>query len=205
LQPNGWLENFTRPSFSLKPNPAYVGQTVTMLGNLTNRLGQPIGNTKIHVYVNGTLSGTLVTNSSGWFTAAAKVNVAGTYNVTVICTAQKYSPSIHTESLVVHERLDTEVLFTFSPNPAGVGKWVLMAGNLTDSHSDLIGNAPLEVYVKSGTGPWEYVGNISTDSSGKLWVFGRVTTKGTYQIAVLYRGSYKHNLSYHIETLTVNP
>lgn len=109
------------------------------------------------------------------------------------------------ESLVVYEKLDTKASFTLSPNPVHVGKRVLMAGNLTDTYGNLIGNAPLEMYVKSGAGPWEYIGNISTDSSGKIWAFGKVTSKGTYQVAVVYRGSYKHNLSYHIETLVVNP
>jgi peptidylprolyl isomerase len=204
LQPNGWSENLTKLSFSLTPNPAYAGQTVTMIGNLTDRLGHTINNTKIDVYVNSSLSGTLFTNSSGWFAAFAKVNVAGTYNVTAVFTAENYYPSSHMESLVVYEKLDTKVSFTFSPNPVGVGQWVLMAGNLTDTYDNPIGHAPLEMYVKSGAGPWRHIGNISTDSSGKIWAFGKVMSAGTYQIAAVYTGSYKNNLSYRIETLIVN-
>ena len=204
LHPNGWLTNF-RLSFSLMPNPAYVGQTVTMLGNLTDRLGNPINNIKVDLYVNGSLVKTPFTNSSGWFTASANVSLAGTYNVTVLFSAQDYDPSSHMETLTVYPKLDTKVTFTLSPNPAHVGQWVLMSGNLTDINDSPIGNAPLELYVRTGAGPWQYIGNISTDSLGRTWVFGRVMSAGTYQIAVVYRGSYKHNLSYHIETLTVNP
>ena len=199
------MANLTRLSFSLKPDPAYAGQTVSMLGNLTDGLGQPINNTKIDLYVNGTLSGSLITNSTGWFSASSKVNIAGTYNVTAVCTAQNYYPSIHTESLVVYKKLDTKVTFTLSPNPVKVGDWVLMSGNLTDANDSPIGKARLELYVKTGAGPWQYIGKISADSSGRIWAFGKVMSAGTYQVAVFYGGSYKYNLSYHIENLTVNP
>lgn len=205
LQPNGWLINFTELSFSLNPNPGYVGQTVTMLGNLTDRLGNPISNTRIDVYVNGSLSRTLFTNSSGWFTASAQVYVAGTYNLTGVCNAQNYDPSSHMETLTVYPKLDTKVTFTLSPNPAHLGQWVLMSGNLTDLNDNLIGNAPLELCVRTGAGPWQHIGNISTGSSGEIWAFGRVMSADTYQVAVVYRGSYKYYLNYHIETLIVNP
>lgn len=201
------LEARERPQleFSLTPNPAYVGQAVNLLGNLTDSLDQPINNTKIEVYVNGTLSGTLFTNSSGWFATSAKVSSAGTYNVTVVYNAENYGPSNYMETLIVYLKFDTKVSFTLSPNPVNVGKWVRMSGNLTDIHDNLIGNAPLELYVKTDAGPWQYIGNISTDSSGRIWAFGRVMSVGIYQVAVLYRGSFKYNLSYHIETYVVNP
>jgi parallel beta-helix repeat protein len=205
LQPNGWLSNFTEITFSLLPEPVYVGQTVTMLGNLSDRVGNPINNTKINVYVNGSFAGALLTNSSGWFTASSKVYVAGTYNVTAVCNVPNYDKSSHMETLTVSAKLDTKVSFTLSPNPVKAGQWVLMSGNLTDVYNSLIGNAPLELYVKIGAGPWQYVGKISTDSSGRIWVFGKVNSVGTYQVAVLYRGSFKHNLCYHIEPLIVNP
>jgi len=97
----GWKN--TELDFSLTPNPAYIGQTVTMLGKLTDRLGNPINNTKIDVYVNGKFTGSLFTNSSGWFTASAKVDTAGTYNITVTYSgSETYNPSSHTETLTVY-------------------------------------------------------------------------------------------------------
>jgi parallel beta-helix repeat protein len=205
LQPNGWFTNFTELSFLLRPNPAYVGQTVTILGNLTDRFGNPISNTRIDVYVNSLLAGTLFTNSSGWFAASAIVNIAASYNVTAVCNVQNCNPSSHTESLIVRPKLNTKVSFVLAPNPVGVGQWVLMVGNLTDINGNPIVNAPLEVHVKSGADPWEYIGSISTDSIGRIWAFGRVMSASTYQVAVVYRGNYIHNLSYHIETLVVSP
>jgi hypothetical protein len=191
--------------FTLSPNPAYAGQIVTLVGTLTDEFGQGLNNTRLDAYVNGGFVGSLFTNSSGWVQASSTVSSAGTYNITIAYNGSStYKPSSHTEILVVNPKLDTKVSFTLSPNPAKVGQTVTMLGNLTDING-AIGNAPLEVYLKVGAGPWQYSATIYTSSSGWFSVSGKVTSPGTYQIAVLYRGSYKHNLSYHVETLLVNP
>ena len=200
---SGWKN--TKLSFSLSPSPAYLGQTVTLFGNLTDRLDQPIGTAKLNVFVNGAFSGNLFTNSTGWFKTSAPVTTIGTYNVTIVYQGSAtYNPSKQTQFLTVYPKMNTKVSFALSPNPAKVGQTVMMQGNLTDINNT-IGNAPLEVYLKVGAGPWQYTATIYTNSSGGFSVSGKVTSTGTYQIAVLYRGSYKYNLSYHIETLTVNP
>lgn len=95
--------NTTRLEFSFLPNPAYAGQKVTLLGNLTDRYSQPVSNVKVSLFVNGTLAGNLFTNSSGWFQAYAKVSTPGTYNITAFYYgSQNNNPSDHTEILAVH-------------------------------------------------------------------------------------------------------
>jgi len=205
MNPTGWWNN-TELDFSLTPNPAYVGQTVTMLGNLVDMLGHPVNNAKVDVFLNETSKGSLFTNSSGWFKASAKVDTPGTYVIKVVYSGSViYKPSNHIETLTVYPKIDTIVRFTLSPNPATVGQTVTMLGNLTDINNNPIGNAPLELYTKKGTGSWQYAGTISTNSSGWFKPTGKITSSGTYQVKVLYRGSYKYNQSYSIETLTVNP
>jgi parallel beta-helix repeat protein len=205
MSPTGWWSN-TELDFSLTPNPAYAGQTVTMLGNLIDMLGHPINNAKVDVFLNETSKGSLFTNSSGWFKASAKVDAPGTYVIKIVYSGSAiYKPSNHIETLKVNLKIDTDVLFTLSPNPATVGQTVAMLGNLTDINNNPIGNAPLELYTKKGTGSWQYAGIISTNSSGWFKPTGKITSSGTYQVRVLYKGSYKYNQSYHIETLTVNP
>jgi parallel beta-helix repeat protein len=204
MSQNGWKNS--KLEFILTPNPAFVGQTVTLLGNLIDRLGNPINNTRIDVYVNGTFTGSLFTNPSGGFTASAKVDTPRTYIIKVSFNGSKtYNPSSHTETLTVYPKNDTKVSFTLSPNPAKVGQTVTVLGNLTDIQNNTITGAPLEVYVKIGAGPWQYTAVIYTNSTGRFQAAGKVTSAGTYQVAVLYRGSYKYNLSYRIEVLTVNP
>jgi parallel beta-helix repeat protein len=201
----GWWSN-TELDFFLIPNPAYVGQTVTMLGSLIDRLGHPLNNAMVNVFLNGTFKGNLFTNSSGWFKASARVNTTGTYIIKVAYSGSEiYKPSNHIETLRVCRKIDTNGLFTLSPNPAAVGQTITMLGNLTDVDGNLIGSIPLEVYTKKGSGSWQYIGTISTNSSGWFQASGKITSAGIYLVAVLYKGSYKYNSSYHIETLTVNP
>jgi parallel beta-helix repeat protein len=205
MNQTGWW-NHTELDFSLTPSPAYVGQTVTMLGNLIDMLSHPINNAKVDVYVNETFSASLFTNSSGWFKASAKVDTPETYALKVVYSGSAtYKQSNHIETLEVYPKVDTKVSFTLSPNPAAVGQTITMLGNLTDTSNNTIENAPLEVYLKIGAGSWQYTATIYTNSTGWFAVSGKVTSTGTYQIAVLYRGSYEYNLSYRIETLIVSP
>jgi len=193
-------------NFFLSPNPAVVGQTVTLVGNLTDETGQPINSTKVNVYLNGTLTASLFTNSSGWFTASGAVNSPGTYIVKVAYNGSDvYNPSNRTETLQVYLNMDTKVSFSLSPNPVTVGQFVTLKGNLTTIFNNPIGNAPLELWVKVGAGPWQYMAALSTNSTGWFQASGLVSSAGTYQVAVVYRGTSQYNLSYHIETLTVNP
>jgi outer membrane protein assembly factor BamB len=196
----------TQLEFSLLPNQAYVGQTVTMLGNLTDSLGQPVNNTKINLYVNGAYAASLFTNSSGWFKASAPVTSPGTFTVNVTYAGSNdYNPSSHVETLTVYQTMDTKVTFTLTPNPAKAGQTVTLKGNLTTVFNTPIGNAPLELWVKIGAGPWQYMAALSTNSTGWFQASGKVTSTGTYQVAVVYRGTSQYKMSYRIETLTVNP
>ena len=204
MNQNGWKD--TKLDFSLKPNPMLVGQTVVLLGNLSDRLGQPLNFTKVDIYLNGAYTASLFTNSSGWFKASAPVTSPGTYVVNVTYAgSDDYNPSSDAETLTVLTKLDTKVTFTLSPNPITVGQSVTLKGNLTDIGNNPIGNAPLELWVKIGAGPWRYVTALSTNGTGWFQASGLVSSAGTYQVAVVYRGTSQYNLSYHIETLTVNP
>jgi protocatechuate 3,4-dioxygenase beta subunit len=203
MSQSGWKK--AKLGFLFTPNPAFAGQSVTMLGSLTDYAGNPIGNTKVDVYVNNAFSGNLLTNASGWFKATATVSASGTYSISVIYAGSKsHNPSNHTETLAVYQKINTKVMFSLTPNPAVVGQTVALKGNLTDASGNPIGNAPVEVYLKVGAGPWQYMAKLTTSSLGVFQAASTVNTAGTYQIAVVYRGSYKYNQSYNIGTLVVN-
>jgi len=191
--------------FSASPNPCCVGEYVTLSGDLKNYYGLPIENAVLHLYVNETFRMNLITNSSGEFEISGASTVPGSYVIKVVYDGSPlHASSSHTET-VRFIKIDTKILFTLSPNPATPGQTVTMLGNLTDTDNNPIGDAPLEVYLKTGAGPWQYMGTIYTNSSGWFKATGKITSAGTYQVGVLYRGSYKYNLSYHIETIVVNP
>ena len=193
-------------SYSLSPNPVLVGKMVVLQGNLSDRFGQLLSNAQVDLFVNGGFAESLFTNSSGWFSASAPVNSPGVFNVNVTFAGNAtYHPSSHTQTLTVASTLDTKVSFTLSPNPITVGQTVTLKGNLTDIGSNLIGFAPLELWVKIGSGDWNYVAALSSNSTGWYQASGVVTSVGTYEVAVVYRGSSQYYLSYRIETLVVNP
>jgi protocatechuate 3,4-dioxygenase beta subunit len=86
-----------------------------------------------------------------------------------------------------------------------VGQTITLKGNLTDIGGNPVGNAPLELWVKIGGGAWQHVAALSTNSTGRFQASALVTSAGTYQVGIIYRGTSHYSMSYHIETLTVNP
>jgi hypothetical protein len=80
-----------------------------------------------------------------------------------------------------------------------------LTGNLADEHDNPIGNVSVRVYYSIDDGiNWVYTGTLQTNSTGGFKGTGKLTIIGYFLIAVVYRGSYKYNQSYRIETLTVN-
>lgn len=193
-------------SFHLSPNPALVGRTVVIQGSLKDALAQPINNTRVDVFLNGVFAASLFTNSSGWFKASKTVASQGTFAVNVTFAGdENYNPSSYVKTLTVYQTMPTNVSFSLSPNPVIVGQTVTLKGNLTDVGNNPISHAPVELWVKIGASPWQYVANLSTNSTGWFQASGTVASAGTYSVAVVYRGTSQYNLSYRIETLVVNP
>jgi hypothetical protein len=93
----------TKIVFTLSPNPAYVGQVVTLLGNLTESdTGMPISNAQVDLYVNGTFKGNLWTNASGWFQGSGYVS-SGICQISVTYSGNAtFNPSSRTETLTVY-------------------------------------------------------------------------------------------------------
>jgi len=98
----------TKMSFNLSPNPAVVGQTITLTGNLTDQYSNPIGHALVKVSysidngVTWVYAGTLQTNSTGWFEAKGKLTVVGYYLIKVLYEGTVvYNPSYHIETLTI--------------------------------------------------------------------------------------------------------
>ena len=194
----------TLVDFALSPTPAIIGQTVELSGNLADRLGQPLNDTKVEVYVNGTFITSLYSNSSGEFSTSGVIASFGTYVVGVKYEGSTYyRPSSKNETLTVYQTMPTNVAFTLTPNPAKVGESVTLKGNLTDN-SNPMPYAPLELWVKRGSGPWDYIVTLYTSNTGWVQASGTIGSVGIYQVAIVYRGTSQYLMSYKIETLTVH-
>lgn len=201
---------FTIPSnteahFTLSPNPATSNDLITLLGNLTEAdTGKLINNTKVDLYVNGTLRSSLWTNASGWFKGSGYAS-PGVYIINVTYPGSDiYLPSSHNQTLYVFTKIPTKTWFTLSPNPANASQTITLTGNLTDKFNNSLVSAPIEIYYSADNGTtWTYAGTLTTNSTGWFKASGTIRQPGTYKIATLYRGSNRYGLSYHIEILTV--
>ncbi|MGD0496464.1 MAG: S8 family serine peptidase, partial [Candidatus Bathyarchaeia archaeon] len=93
----------TRIVFTLSPNPAYVGQMVTLLGNLTESdTGMPMSNVRVDLYVNGTFKANLWTNANGWFQGSGYTS-SGVYQISVTYSGNAtLNPSSRTETLTIY-------------------------------------------------------------------------------------------------------
>ncbi len=191
--------------FSLSPNPAGTGKTVTMEGELTAR-GLPIGNAKIDVYVNDVFNGSLFTNPSGDFTAQGKLNALGTYRITLnYAGSAEFKSTNNSVTISIYQTTDTKVIFRLSPNSTTVGQTIRLEGNLSDASGTPLGNVALELWGQPQAGSWRYLSNLSANATGWFTASGQIVYPSTYQIAVVYRGTSQYNLSYHIEALIVSP
>jgi hypothetical protein len=107
-------------------------------------------------------------------------------------------------NLVRQPCADTKTSFSLSPNPAKAGETITLTGNLADKYDNPIGSAPVRVYYSINDGiAWVYAGTLQTNSTGGFKATGKLTIVGFLLIAVVYKGNFMYNPSYHIETLTI--
>lgn len=99
----------TKISFNLSPNPATIGQTITLTGNLKSQLGNATSNAPVEVYYsidnghNWVHAGTIQTDSAGGFSAKGKLTIVGTFLVAVVYHGNfRYSQSYRIETLTIN-------------------------------------------------------------------------------------------------------
>ncbi|MGD0494775.1 MAG: S8 family serine peptidase [Candidatus Bathyarchaeia archaeon] len=179
----------TQMSFNLIPNPASVGQTVTLIGNLSTIENLPIGGATIRLKLNGASVGTLTTNATGWFKASGQVGSGGQFNVTAEYTGSpQYLPCSSWKILMV--KTPTEIYARFFPNLAPPGATVTLKGILVDQFSNRIGSATISLQYSSDYGlNWTQLGTVSTNTYGIFSKSFTALSIGTYVYRMSYAGS----------------
>jgi len=178
----------TRIQCSLTPNPADVGNSVTLLGNLTRTNdSMPISGAAIKLLLNNAPVGNLTTNSTGWFKAVGQVQSPGTYNL--VCsfagTAQ-YMPSNCTTTLTV--KGPTDIYAKIFPNPTSSGATLTLKGILVNQFSVPVQSATLSLQYSANWGvTWTSLGNVTTNSYG---IFSKTLTAPTLVGTYIYRMTY---------------
>lgn len=116
LKPSSYMQTLTllkkvstKVSFTLSPNPAKMGATITLAGNLTDQANAPMVNVPVEVSysidngVNWIYAGRLQTNSTGGFKATGKLTIVGIFLIKVSYKGNfKYNPSSHIETLTIN-------------------------------------------------------------------------------------------------------
>ena len=190
--------------FSVSPNPAIVGQTVTFLGNLTTDTGTPIPNAAITIKVNGIKRLSLQTNTTGWFKASGKATHAGFFNLTAeYAGSTQYLPSSDWVILTI-SKVQTEIYAKLIPNPVNPGATCELRGILIDQFSNPIKSATVSLEYSTDYGSsWHPAGTLTTNSYGIFSKTLTVSSIGIYLFRISYAGSPSHESSTTITALIV--
>jgi predicted esterase len=207
-----WID---RSMFSFSPNPALPGQTVTLSGTLKDVNGNPVFPAQVTVEysTNGGVTWnyiwTLNTNVAGQFSQSFGAPGLGTYLARVsYAGSATNNPSNHTDTLVVQTtvKVDTNITFTLSPNPANPGQTVTLSGNLTDVNGNPVYPAQLIVdYSVDGGTTWNYIWTLDTNATAGFSQTFTAPSVGSYLARVSYAGNATHNPSSDTKTFVVNP
>jgi hypothetical protein len=199
--------------FTLLPNPASPTQTVTLSGDLTDVNINPVypAQVKVDCSKNGGVTWislwTLNTNSAGAFSRTFVAPAVGTYLFRVsYAGSATYNPSSYTQKLTVQTgaKVNTQITFTLSPNPANPGQSVKLSGTLKTVGGSAVYPAVVTVkYSKNGGVTWISLWTLNTNSAGAFSKTFTAPAVGTYLFRVSYAGSTSYNPSSRTETLKV--
>ncbi len=156
-------------------------------------------------------SGTSYARVGGTFAPIGSLTYA---SVTMHTTQDPSSPVLASPSAlsgdgtsftVTRSKVNTQVTFTLSPNPAVHGQTVRLSGTLKNVNGNPLYPAQVRVdYSTNGGGTWNFAWTLGTNSAGAFSKTFTAPGAGTYLIRVSYAGSSHYNPSSHTVTLTVH-
>jgi hypothetical protein len=135
------------------------------------------------IFVGWLLNGTNVGSAN-----PCSLNMNANYNLTAV-----FNPIVS----------DTQVNFTFSPNPAKLGDTVVLSGKLTDKSGNPVYPASVVVDYSMNGGPWIYYATLYTNSTGGFSQIIPPPPVGTYLVNASFGSSGGYNPSSQTVVLTV--
>jgi hypothetical protein len=166
---------------SAAPNPAYVGETVTLSATVNGTRATPTGNI---TFMDETAAlGTAALNASGVATLSATFATGGVHNLTAVYAGDRvFNPStssVFAENVLLNP---TAITVSASPNPAVVFQTIGFTAQLTSSTG----------YVATGTVTFLANGTpigTGTLQGGQALFSTSTLSAGTYAITASYGGS----------------
>jgi len=196
------LTNIPLMTLTLSNDSAKIGETITLKTKLISLEGKPIINQTISFYLNSTLIGTAITDSSGLAVLTFKVEVSeGTYQVVVhYAGSTEFLQSKEMISFIV-EKLDTSLNLDV-PTTVIQGTSLVIEVVLKDERGLPIQDAIIDFYVKAD-GEWSKVGSSKTDGNGIASCSYTPDKIGKIGLKATYWGDARRRESYATATLAV--
>jgi uncharacterized repeat protein (TIGR03803 family) len=176
------------------PNPATVGQNVTLTATVTGSYGTPTGS--VSFYENSSyLLGTSTLNGSGVATySASTVGLnTGTYAMTAVYGGNAtYNPSTSSVDNVTLNKASTATSLTASPNPVTPPAIVLLTATVTRTVGSGAPGGAVSFYYGS-----TLLGTSTLNGSGVATLNYATSglSVGTYPITATYNGNSNNNSS----------
>ncbi|KZX16182.1 putative outer membrane protein pmp6 precursor [Methanobrevibacter cuticularis] len=173
-------KNGTNSTIVVIPNPAQIGENVTISGYLANFTGIA----SVDVIVDGTLFNVFV-DGFGYWELNYTTNYTGTFNTVVnFAGNENYTSFTNTTSFNVRKLAVNSTVNI--PEIAKMGKTITIDGVLVDENGNPVANAPITVTVDGKVYP------LITDSNGRWSLTYKPTHTGNVTIMVEYAGNDKY-------------
>ncbi|KZX14502.1 hypothetical protein MBCUT_20740 [Methanobrevibacter cuticularis] len=183
----------TNSTIVVNPNPAQIGENVTVSGVLANHTG--IG--FVNVTVDGTLFANVTVDVSGYWELNYTTNRTGTDLEVIVSFAgnENYTSFTNTTNFNV-TKLGANSTVNI-PRTVKTGKTITIDGVLVDENGNPIANAPINVTVDGK------VYSLTTDSNGRWSLTYKPTHTGNVNIMVDYAGNDKYFIYTNTTTFNV--
>ncbi|WP_169805336.1 beta strand repeat-containing protein [Methanobrevibacter cuticularis] len=175
-------KNSTNSTIVVSPNPAQIGENITVSGQLANYTG--IG--FVNVTVDGNLFTDVIVDGSGYWELDYTTNCTGTDLEIVVSFAgnENYTSFTNTTSFNVTKLAVNSTINI--PKDVKVGKTITIDGVLVDENRNPLANAPINVTVGGK------VYSLITDSNGRWSLTYKPTHTGIINTVVNYAGNDKY-------------
>ncbi|WP_157082411.1 beta strand repeat-containing protein [Methanobrevibacter cuticularis] len=185
------IKNSTNSTIVVNPNPAQIGENITVSGQLANYTG--IG------FVNVTVDGKLFTNVtvdvSGYWELNYTTNRTGTFDIDVSFAGDGNYDAFSNSTTFTVNKNSTNSTIIVNPNPAQIGENITVSGQL----ANFTGIGFVNVTVDGNL-----FTNVTVDVSG-YWELNYTTNRtGIFDIDVSFAGDSNYDAFSNSTTFTVN-
>jgi len=181
----------TVTTLAIAPNPALVGQTVTLAATVTGVSFPQTPAGSVTFYAGTTALAQVPLSSSGVATYSSSAFAFGSYAITAVYSGDPaFYPSTSTPTTLVISGYLSATTLTAAPNPAGTGQTVTLTAGVTGIGSSTIATGTVKFF--DGTTP---LGTGTLDPTGHATLTATTLTLGTHSLTAIYSGSSSYSTS----------